>query len=334
MGNDRIRRRDFVSGGTAAGFAAAAGAPVAKAASISNSTPMSHGEIAGLKISRLILGSNPLGGGAHSRDLIYVSRLLREYNTEERILKTFEIAEQQGINTVLQGHSRLIRKHNSQRGGRLRQIRPLKLPHDSAADVEETKLAINQAMTEDTAALYVFGDTGDYLARNSRIENIGVALEVARSMGVVLGVGGHSLEVVTKCEQQKLAPAFYVKTFHNDNYWSATPKPNREPYCWYDGEGGNSYSGRTGDHDRFHDNIWCLDPAETTRVMSETKVPWIAFKVLAAGAIHPKEAFDFAFRNGADFVAVGMLDYQLTEDAQITNDCVAKCTTRRRPWRA
>jgi hypothetical protein len=63
--------------------------------------------------------------------------------------------------------------------------------------------------------------------------------------------------------------------------------------------------------------------------------PWIAFKVLAAGAIHPQDGFRFAFENGADFVNVGMFDFQVREDAILAGDIVTEITTRgrRRPWR-
>ncbi len=48
--------------------------------------------------------------------------------------------------------------------------------------------------------------------------------------------------------------------------------------------------------------------------MLDKPEPWIAFKVLAAGAIEPRSGFKFAFENGADFVAVGMFDFEVKED--------------------
>ena len=131
-----------------------------------------------------------------------------------------------------------------------------------------------------------------------------------------------------------IKPDFYVKTFHDDNYWSATPKEFREPFCWYNDSGGNSYSGKTTDHNRFHDNIWCLDAEKTIEVMSKVEVPWIAFKVLAAGAIHPRHGFRFAFENGADFIAVGMLDFQIRDNVHRTKQSMRVSKDRTRPWRA
>lgn len=350
MSDDRVTRRRFVGAGAAAALAATAEAAAPKApaevrpshapATAAAKTPatkaaeMHYGILGGAKISRLILGANPMGGGAHSRDLLYMSKLMRAYNTEERLLDLLKIAESEGVNAVLHGNVGLIRKHNAACGGRMQTVRALSLPFNGDTDAEKIARSIEALRQQGAVAQYVFGDSGDYLVRNRRVDVLGMALDVAAKMGVALGVGCHALEVVTECARQGLKPAFYVKTFHDDNYWSATPKANRQPFCWYDTAGGNSYSGCTGDHSGFHDNIWCLEPEETTRVMRELATPWIAFKVLAAGAIHPRQGFDFAFRNGADFIAVGMFDYQVRENAQIARDCVARSQNRARPWHA
>jgi len=337
--SDNVTRRDFVRTGAAAGLAATVSASAASASEAQKVAAradqatlaggMPYGTIGELKISRLILGSNT--PGAHSRDLIYVSRLGRAYNTPERMLDTFELAESQGINTVLQGNPNLIRAYNTQRGGNLRTISPVSVTKND--NKESIRNTLTAAMKDDMAAAwYIWGDRGDYLARAKRMDVAGVAMEVAKELGIVLGLGGHSLEVPIQCEQLGIKPAFYVKTFHDDNYWSATPKENREPFCWYDDAGGNSYSGRTGDHNRFHDNIWCLDPEKAIEVMRKVDVPWIAFKVLAAGAIHPKQAFGFAFRNGADFVAVGMPDFYVRENAALVKRYATRLKDRDRPW--
>jgi hypothetical protein len=107
-----------------------------------------------------------------------------------------------------------------------------------------------------------------------------------------------------------LKPDFWVKTCHNHNYWSA----------------------QTGA--AWKDNIFDYDPEETIRFMGTLKEPWIAFKVLAAGAITPEEGLKYAYINGADFVCMGMYDFQIVEDVNTALDAISQTKERQRPWMA
>ena len=66
--------------------------------------------------------------------------------------------------------------------------------------------------------------------------------------------------------------------------------------------------------------------------MREVKVPWIAFKVLAAGAIGAEEGINYAFESGADFICLGMFDFQVAADAELAQKAIAKAGHRERPW--
>ena len=106
-----------------------------------------------------------------------------------------------------------------------------------------------------------------------------------------------------------LEPDFWMKTLHHCEYWSAE-KENQ------------------------HDNIWCVNPDETIAYMEGLPQPWIAFKILAAGAIHPEVGLKYAFEKGADFACVGMYDFQIVEDANLALDILDGKLDRDRPWLA
>ena len=73
-------------------------------------------------MTRLFLGCNQVSGYSHSRDLKYVGRLMKEYQTDERVMDTWQLAEEQGINTVLsdpfEKPVRLIKRYRKERGGK------------------------------------------------------------------------------------------------------------------------------------------------------------------------------------------------------------------------
>jgi hypothetical protein len=139
------------------------------------------------------------------------------------------------------------------------------------------------------------------------------------------------MRVVQAMEQAEIEVDFYVKTLHHGNYWSATPVEDRKHgvRVWDPGF-------KPGDHTsgHYHDNIWCIHPEHTIQQMQKIDKPWMAFKVLAAGAIPPREGFQYAFNNGADFVHVGMFDFQIREDAAVVSSLLSDRLDRRRPWRA
>lgn len=157
------------------------------------------------------------------------------------------------------------------------------------------------------------------------IDAIGQAVDLIRAQGVPAGVGSHSLKVPIACEKNKINPDYYVKTFHTERYWSATPEEGRKEYDWM--------KAHPADHNANNDSMWCNNPEETAAFMETVDKPWVAFKVMAAGAIRPRIAFTYAFRNGADFVLAGMFDFQVEPDVKITIDRVRKCANRKRPWR-
>jgi hypothetical protein len=78
--------------------------------------------------------------------------------------------------------------------------------------------------------------------------------------------------------------------------------------------------------------MWDIFPEQTVEVISKVEVPVIGFKVLAAGAIRPEDGFRYAFESGAEFICVGMFDYQIVEDVNLVIEILNGELNRSRPW--
>jgi hypothetical protein len=293
---------------------------------------MPCGRIKGLTISRIISGGNIISGWCHSRDLLYVRRLAEQYLTTEKQHDTLQFLEELGVNTIVLDMVQMdiIKRYKTERGGQIQTLVAIRPDWGNWGKPtwEDLKTQIEQTMAQGPQALFVHGGFGDRMVQSSQpkqLELIGKALEFIREQGYAAGLGAHALEVPMTCDRLGMIPDFYFKTLHHDQYWSATPKDRRKRFC-VDGA-------KHLDHNEFHDNIFCIDPEETIAFMRTKKEPWIAFKVLAGGAINPPSGFKYAFENGADFLAVGMFDFEAKEDIQIAKSMLPSLK-RDRPWMA
>jgi len=326
--NSPLNRRHFLTGTALASTSLyvasqAAAAPAAARApgvAADADATMPCGTIGKVKISRMLLGGNLIGGWMHARDLKYVGPLFRAYVTEQKLMETFKLAEQCGINTVFETGGDYIKKYNREYGGHLQFIPHIDIKANQSDDV--LKEHIDKQMASGAVALYVWGVAADKLVSMGAVDRLARGVELARATGLPVGVGSHSLQVPMACEKLGVPCDFYVKTLHSDNYPSATPKPLRKDFMWQDGGEG------------FYDNMWCIDPEETIAFMKTVTKPWLAFKVLAAGAFYPRDGFPYAFKNGADFIAVGMFDFQIKANCELAIKTIRRTQERERPWRA
>ena len=260
-------------------------------------------KIGDVELSRVILGGNLIGGWAHARDLIYVSKLVKAYHHREKVFETFALAEACGVNTIITNPQLcdIMNDYWKSTGGKIQFI--------SDCGGKEVLEMVQKSIDNGACACYIQGGVADRLVAEENFDLIAQALELIRKNGLPAGIGAHKLDTVQSCVDHGFDPDFWMKTLHVTSYWSAQPETKR-------------------------DNIWCEEPDETIAYMQTIEKPWIAFKTLAAGALHPKTAFKYAFKNGADFICVGMYDFQMVDDVNIAYDVLAQDPSRQRPWRA
>jgi len=282
------------------------------------------GKIGDHEMSRLVLGGNLIGGWAHSRDLRYVPSLFRAYNTEKKIFETLMLAEKAGIDTINIGFPTIetMAKYKKMTGSKIKvivQVHP---------DMENNDYYVNIDKAIDTGMdiIQIQGNWCDWLVRDNKTDVIDKMMGRIREQGYTAGLASHTVDSLIVCEEQGIIPDYYMKTMHHDRYWSAHPRENRYPFE-VDGK-------KHLDHNRFHDNLFCLYPDKTVDFVERATVPVMGFKVLAAGAIEPEDGFNWAFQNGADFICVGMFDFQIVNDVNITLDVLNNLKNRNRNWYA
>jgi hypothetical protein len=304
---EAINRREFVAKSLLAVPAAALVTASAAEALKAPAQTLPVGKIgADLNASRVILGGNLVNLFMHSRDLRYVNQLAEHYHSDERVLQTFATAEENGVNTIsLSNRVRamsLLKRHRNEHKGKMQWIVcPITKPDDSMAAYREE--------------VEMHGGMSDSLLAAGRVDLIAKAVEIFKSQNVPGGVGAHDLGVVEACEKANIPNDFYIKTFHHMDYPTA-PKPEDmvKPCAEVPG-------------------YWCKDWKAVAERMKSVKKTWIAFKIMAAGAIPPKKAFQWAFENGGDHILVGMFDWQIAEDTALAREAIEKAkASRQRPW--
>lgn len=316
-----VSRRNFIKQTLVASAGVATVTPALQAAPGTNpvvacaKSKIPTGKIGKLTVSRLISGGNLISGWAHSRDLHYVPNLMRAYNTEEKVLDTLQLLEEHGVNTIIADPVKkpkdILTRYWKERGGRMQWIA------EGHPDMTDWKTNIEQSLDFGAAAVYVQGVKADQFYKAGRLELLAKCVDFIKSRGAPAGIGAHKLEVIIEAEKSRYGADFYVKTLHHSNYWSARKPEQKEDVV-----------------DCRTDNYWDLDPARTVAFMQEVEKPWIAFKVLAAGAIRPESGFKYAFENGADFICVGMFDFQVAQNAQLVNNLLPAFGNRERAWMA
>lgn len=270
------------------------------------------GSIGDIQLSRLICGGNLISGFAHARDLIYVSSLLKSYFNDEKVIETLWLCESSGVNTaILRTDDDTIRimKEYWRRGGK---IQWLAQTYPKEEDISGN---INKALETGAIGAFVMGNIADKFVKDGRVDLVEKAVSHIKSQGVIAGCAAHSITTVAAVEEAGIETDFYMKTLHHTNYWSSRREDQTDDVIT-----------------NADDNYWEMTPERTIAYMESVSKPWIAYKVLAAGAISPQDGFRYIFENGADFACVGMFDFQIVDNVNTLTELFTKDLQRSRPW--
>jgi hypothetical protein len=212
---------------------------------------------------------------------------------------------------------RILQKY-WKRGGKIQWLAQT-YPKDE--DMSNTQLAIDNG----AVGALVMGGIADKLVFENHIEYLAKSIDYIRSKGLIAGTAGHAIQVPMACVENGIETDFFMKTFHHDHYWSAQAVENRSEFM-------HNLDYGSLDRNKFHDNLWCPSAEEVSEFFKSCKTPWIAYKVLAAGAINPEDGFKFAFENGADFICVGMFDFQVISNVNTLTNTLNSGLKRERTW--
>jgi hypothetical protein len=233
-------------------------------------------DFCGLQLSRLVLGANPFAGFSHQnaqrdRDMV-------AYHTPERIIETWRRAKAAGINAFVTNN------HTEHVGRALRQYladepEPMQwIAQVSPVDGDMFK-AIDLVADVGCRALFLHGSVIDNAFTDRRETDVRAWLDHAKQHGIPAGVAAHAPEAHDWVYDMGAAD-FHKVCFFNCG-------------SLHDGKGERF---RLSDMERAVERIQRFDK------------PCIGYKIMGAGRIDARMAFEYAFEKlkPGDVVNVGM----------------------------
>lgn len=236
------------------------------------------------EVGRLIIGANQFTGYPHAQPLVYAKELFARYFTEEKIVETLAIGWEHGINTHITLTNatcvQYLDRFEREVGARIQWIAQTEWfkPTDDVRETVEGHIKL--AADNGAVACFLQGGAADGLVREDNLAAMQHYFDTIRNHGMLAGLGGHLNETIDVPIQAGVTPDFVFKTL-NTIGWS------------------------------------CTEPEKTVEMMAGIDLPWIAFKVLGAGRIEPEKGFRHAIESGADFLNVGMFDFQVAPNVEL-----------------
>jgi hypothetical protein len=241
---------------------------------------MDYATIGDLKLSRLVLGSNPFSGFSHqgiNRD----ERMVHHYTTA-RIKETLFEAERLGV-TALVARSdfhimRMLLEYRDD-GGKLAWLA------QTCPEVGSSEECVRRAARAGAVACHIHGGVMDHLVAEGRAGEVAQAIALIRSTGMKAGIAGHTVAVFEWAENH-LDVDYYLCCYYNP-------------------------TSRANDPEHVHGAVEEYreqDRQAMTDLIQTLSRPAIHYKVLAAGRNDPEEAFAYCCgrMRPQDMVCIGV----------------------------
>ncbi|MBN2008222.1 hypothetical protein JW960_02625 [candidate division KSB1 bacterium] len=254
-------------------------------------------DFCGLNLTRLLIGANPFGGYSHQSEAR--DKVMREYHTIERIKETWARAEAAGINAMVTNnetpHVLQAVKEYLAADGSLKWIAQINFREKLSM-----KAVIDEAVEIGCSAAYLHGLVVEDAFMRKDAATIRAWCEHAQSHGIPIGVAGH-------------APAthLWVDSLHVVDF---------HVVCFF-----NCGSLHDGQGSTFR----LRDMAPAVECIQQIQKPCIGYKIMGAGRIEPRMAFEYAFEHikPTDVVNVGMHrgdnDNMVEENAVMVRDILS-----------
>ena len=313
-------RREFLKGATAVTAGALAGAPLARAEASGATLPTvalgSH------HVTRLIVGSNPIYGYSHFNRQYDMH--MREWFTDERIVKLLTDCEKAGINTWQASFNYNMKRQFAKIRGAGCKIQFICLAASwhydekmgrTPEDILDGTIKCAQAAMEFKPIGIAFhGGATDILYRAGKIDMLKTYIDKVHDMGTAAGISTHN---------PKILETLHEKGFANDFYMAGLHYLTRHPEDWMRDIGTLPLG----------DGFISSDPPKMAAAVRKADKPTLVYKVLAAGRKcesenQKRKAIDWAYKNikPIDATIIGLYPRysdQVTETVKMVREALA-----------
>jgi len=310
-------RRDFLKGAASV----VAGTAAARLVQAEGTAPLPTVPLGQHRVTRLIAGGNPLFGYSHFNGIL--DGFMREYFTDEQVVKFMLACEKAGINTWQSNYPQPLERQIPlirEAGCALQWIATADTNDvGNRSDAAEAIMAaarkcVARAAKVKPIAIAIRGIETDQLWRDGKIDVLRDFISEVHDLGFPAGVCAHEPAAIAALESKGWPIDFYMACFYR------TTRLEED----FQKEIGVEPVGET---------YLSTDPERMCKVIRQVQKPCLGFKILAAGRRcdspeQVRQAFEFAFQNmkPIDAAIVGMfprLSDQIGENARIVKEICA-----------